>query len=133
MSALAHTKFIEGKPEPYTDIKKALASIAKENYLVLTLYSFYYVVVIVVLVHFLGKIVYGPNMPYITFLVLVGLPFLIAFTHLLSKVGNQSIRLIDSGFTEKQATSYRLKWMLIITVTMLFVIDLTFHIANLIR
>jgi hypothetical protein len=111
-----YTKYLEG-PEPYTDIKEALKSNTKENYVILFLYSLYFVIVILGSVHFFGKIEYGPNRPYLTLLILIGIPFLVAFVHLVSRAGNQSIRFQCSGYTERQAAAYRLKWLFIFTIT----------------
>ncbi len=79
---LAHDKFLERKlDEPYIKPSKAATVIAKENYSILAWYSLYFVIVILVLVHFFGRIEYGANVPYITLLISVGIPFLIAFAH----------------------------------------------------
>lgn len=119
--------------EPYTIPKKAKTVIAKENLCILARYLLYFIVVILLLVHFLGKIEYGTNLPYIAFLILVGIPFLIAFVHVISKVSGQSNRLLASGFSERQATAHRMKWLFIVTGLMILVIDITLQVANSIK
>jgi hypothetical protein len=121
----------ENKPaEAYTLPKNANAIIAKENIRTLSWYLLYFIIVILALVHFLGKIEYGENLPYIIFLFLVGIPFLIAFVHVVSKVEDQSTRLVASGFSAGQATAHRMKWLLIIPGIMVLVIDITLQVAN---
>jgi hypothetical protein len=125
---------LEIKPaEPYMNPKSANTIIAKENYRILAWYSVYFIIVISCLAHFLGKIKYGENAPYIAFLIFVGLPFLIAFVHVLTKVGDQSNRLLASGYSAGQATAHRMKWLLIVPGLMVLVIDITLQIVNSIR
>lgn len=124
----------ENKPaEPYTLPKNAYAIIAKENIRTLAWYLLYFIIVIITLVYFFGKIEYGENLPYIVFLILVGIPFLIAFVHVVSKVEEQSTRLVASGFSAGQATAHRMKWLLIIPGIMVLVIDIALQVANSIK
>jgi hypothetical protein len=123
-----HSKNIPA--EPYTVPKKANTIIAKENFSTLSWYLLYFILVTFSLVHFLGKIEYGENLPYITFLILVGIPFLIAFVHVVAKVDDQSNRLLTSGFSEGQATTHRMKWLLVVPGLMVLVIDITLQVAN---
>lgn len=127
-------KHFENKPpEPYAIPKKAQAIIAKENLLTLSWYLLYFIIIILSLVSYLGKIEYGENMPYITFLILVGIPFLIAFVHVIARVDDQGKRLLASGFSKGQATAHRMKWLLIVLGLMVLVIDITLQVANSIR
>ena len=134
LKKIDQTWYPENKPtEPYAIPKKAYTIIAKENFGTLLWYLLYFIIVILALVHFLGRIVHGENLPYIAFLILVGIPFLIAFVHVVAKVLDQSDRLVASGFSEGQATAHRMKWLLIIPGLMVLVIDITLQIANSIR
>lgn len=132
--AQALDKHSENNPaEPYTIPNKANTIIAKENFRTLSWYLLYFIIVTFSLVHFLGKIEYGENLPYIFFLILVGIPFLIAFVHVIARVDDQSNRLLASGFSEGQATAHRMKWLLIVPGLMVLVIDITLQLANSIR
>jgi hypothetical protein len=75
----------------------------------------------------------GEDVPYITFLVFVAIPFLIAFVLVAVKVDDQSSRLLTSGFSEGQATAHRVKWLLIVPGIMVFVVDIILQIANSMR
>ena len=116
--------------EPYAYANKANIIIAKENLCTLSWYLLYFITMTIALVYFFGKIEYGENKPYILFLILIGIPFLIAFVHVISNVEDQSARLLASGFSVGQATAHRMKWLFIVPVLMVFVIDLTLQFAN---
>jgi hypothetical protein len=132
--AQALGKHSENKPaEPYTIPKKANTIIAKKNFRTLSWYLLYFIIITFSLVHFLGKIEYGENLSYIVFLILVGIPFLIAFVHVIARVDDQSNRLLASGFSPGQATAHRMKWLLIVPGLMVLVIDITLQVANSIR
>lgn len=119
--------------EPYTKVNTAKTDIVKENFRTLAWYLLYFVIIIPILVRFLGKIEYGANMPYIALLIIVGIPFLIAFVHVLVKVDHQRNRLLASGFSERQASMHTLKWLVIVPGVMILVIDTTLRFANSIR
>jgi hypothetical protein len=116
--------------KPYTDIKKSYADIFKENFRILAWYLLFFVLIIPLLVHFFGKIKYGPNMPYISFLIIVGIPFLIAFAHILTNVDHQRNRLIASGLSRDEASTNVSKWMALAPIAMIFVIYIILKLAN---
>jgi hypothetical protein len=117
--------------ETYPDIKKSITSISRKNFHVLLWYLLYFIIIIPILVHFFGKIKYGPNIPYTLFLVMVGIPFLISFMHILVVVDNQRCRLIASGLSIKEGSMHVSKWILLTLSIMIFVISVILKLANL--
>ena len=116
--------------KPYTDEQKSNTSISRENFHILSRYLLYFIIIIPILVHFLGKIKYGPNMPYTSFLVIVGIPFLIAFIHISAKVDHQRNRLMLSGISKENASIHVAKWMALAPGMMIFVIYIILKLAN---
>jgi len=116
--------------KPYTDIQNSTDSISKYNFCVLSTYSLYFIISIPIIVHFFRGIEYGPNIPYISFLIIVGIPFLIAFLHILTKVDHQRNRLIASGLSKKDASIHVFKWIALTPCMMIFVIYIMLKLSN---
>ena len=116
--------------KPYTDVQISVISVSRKNYRILSLYVLYFIIIIPVLVHFFGKIEYGPNKPYTLFLIIVGIPFLIAFAHVFILIDNQRCRLIASGLSVAETSKHVGKWMLLFLCAMIFVIDIILKLSN---
>lgn len=96
------------------EIKDLKTAIAKELWRIAPAYLIYFLVAAIILIAVFGKITYGANLPYITSLIAIGIPFLICFCHLLGKAENYRVKFIETGGDSKAAS--KLMSVLIIAI-----------------
>jgi len=118
------------KAKPYADVQNASTYIDKKNFYILFWYILYFVIIIPILVHFFGKITYGPNLPYILLVILTGIPFLAAFIHIFAVTDRQRYRLIASGLSIDKGSEHVIKWMFLVTCITVLLVYYTLKLSN---
>jgi len=91
---------------PFTDVSEAKRQALSGNVKIILGYGIYFVSVVPILVLLLGKIQYGPNIPYLIFLFAVGIPWLVCFLQSLLRAEKQRVRFRASNFPSKPSSVF---------------------------
>jgi cytochrome bd-type quinol oxidase subunit 2 len=103
------------------EIKELKAAITKELLRVAPAYLVYFLIATIILVSIFGEIKYGANFPYLTSLMVIGIPFLICFCHLLTKAENFRIKFTEAGGDKKAASNFMTVLIIIIPFILLYI------------
>ncbi|OGU00252.1 MAG: hypothetical protein A2X80_02945 [Geobacteraceae bacterium GWB2_52_12] len=107
--------------EEIKEIKELKVAITKELWRVAPAYLVYFLVAAIILVAIFGKMNYGANLPYLTSLIVIGIPFLVCFCHLMAKAENYRIKFTEAGGDAKAASSFIRVLIIIIPFILLYV------------
>lgn len=99
--------------EEIKEIKELKRAIIKDLWRIAPAYLVYFLVAAMILVAIFGKISYGANLPYLTSLIVIGIPFLVCFCHLMAKAENYRLKFTEAGGDAK-AASYFIRVLIII-------------------
>jgi hypothetical protein len=115
---------------PFTSVpeakKQALSGIVK----IILGYSAYFVIVVPILVLLLGKIHYGPNIPYLIFLSATGIPWLACFVQSLMRAENQRLRLKASNLAPRASSIFTINGIVLVPFILLVMIAVVLRISN---
>lgn len=103
------------------EIKELKSAIIKDLWRVAPAYLVYFLVAAIILVAIFGKINYGANLPYLTSLILIGIPFLVCFCHLMAKAESYRIKFTEAGGDAKSANNLIRVLIIIIPFILLYV------------
>lgn len=120
----------EKEPEAYENLKTARREILRDNFKIMTWYGIYFLVAVPNIVHYFKGIRYGPNLPYVLFLLAVGIPFLICFIHVVSKADMQRSRLLATGANRKESSKFVINWILILPAVYVTEVQFLYKISN---
>jgi hypothetical protein len=93
-------------------------------------YGLYFLISVPLLVKFFGGIKYGPNLPYTVFLIVVGIPFLVCFYHILLKIENRRTRIKASKLMNKPGQQLIAHWIVIVPTLIVFLIMVLLKVSN---
>jgi len=102
-------------------IKDLKAAIINELWRIAPAYLIYFLLAAVVLEAIFGEIKYGANLPYLTSLLTIGIPFLICFCHLLVQAEKYRIKFAEAGGDTKATSNFMIVLIILIPFILLFV------------
>lgn len=82
------------------------------------------------LVALFGEITYGPTLRYIVFLTATGIGSLVCYCHALVRAEKQRYRLLASGVTEREASGYFIRWIIVIPIALFVFVTILLRLAN---
>jgi hypothetical protein len=116
--------------EPLAYVSEAKKQVFSGNIKIMLGYGAYFVSVVPVLVLLLGKIHYGPNVPYMIFLSATGIPWLACFVQSLMRAENQRLRLKATNLSPRSSSIFSIKGIVLVLFVLLVMIAVVLRISN---
>lgn len=120
------------KAIPFKDVPEAKQQALSGNVKIILGYGVYFVTVVPILVLMLGKIHYGPNIPYLIFLLATGIPWLACFVQSLMRAENQRLRFKASNLSPRSSSVFSINGIALIPFILLIMITVVLRISNLV-
>lgn len=103
------------------EIKELKKAIINDLWRIAPAYLTYFLVSAIILIFIFGTINYGANLPYLTSLLVIGIPFLVCFCHLMAKAENCRIKFTEAGGDTKAARNFMVFLIIIVPFMLLFI------------
>ncbi len=118
------------RAEPFTDGSEANKQAFSGNIKIMFGYGAYFIIVVPILVLLLGKIHYGPNIPYLIFLSATGIPWLACFVQSLMRAENQRLRFKASNLSPRSPSIFSINGIVLVPFILLVMIAVVLRISN---
>jgi hypothetical protein len=115
---------------PFADVSEAKKQALSGNVKIILGYGAYFVTVVPVLVLLLGKIHYGPNIPYLIFLCATGIPWLVCFIQSLMRAEKQCLRIRASNTSTNPSSLFSINGIVVMPFILIGIITVALRISN---